>query len=118
MSYKKQQIILQIVTSALQRCRVKASGRGPTSSAKWTRYPHHGHSAHIHSQKKQQTNQKTDTKKPRAMWTYALGMLTGQANIDPYDREDSWDQATRIFKVTSLRSAIRCFFLENKEHVL
>lgn len=35
-----------------------------------------------------------------------------------YVREDSWDQATRIFKVTSLRSAIRCFFLENKEHVL
>lgn len=64
-------------------------------------------------QTKKQTN-----KKKRAMWTYALGMLTGQANIDPYDREDSWDQATRILKVTSLRSAIRCFLLENKEHVL
>lgn len=52
------------------------------------------------------------------MWTSALGMLTGQANIDPYHREDSWDQATRILKVTSLRSATRCCFLEKKEQVL
>lgn len=118
MSYKKQQIILQIVTSALQRCRVKASGRGPTSSAKWTQYPHHGHSAQIHSQKNNKQTKKQTNKKKRAMWTYALGMLTGQANVDPYDREDSWDQATRIVKVTSLRSAVRCFLLENKEHVL
>lgn len=62
MSYKKQQIILRIVTSALQRCRVKASGKGPTSSAKWTQYPHHGHSAQIHSQKKKnKPNKKTNT---------------------------------------------------------
>lgn len=34
--------------------------------------------------KKKTTNKSKNrqTKKPRAMWTYALGMLTGQANID------------------------------------
>lgn len=79
MSYKKQQIILQIVTSALQRCRVKASGRGPTSSAKWTQYPHHGHSAQIHSQKKQQTNQKTDKQKnPEPCEPMLLGCSPGK----------------------------------------
>lgn len=84
MSYKKQQIILQIVTSALQRCRVKASGRGPTSSAKWTRYPHRGHSAQIHSQKKQQTNQKTDRQKnPEPCESMLLGCSPGKQTQTP-----------------------------------
>lgn len=84
MSYKKQQIILQIVTSALQRCRVKASGRGPTSSAKWTRYPHRGHSAQIHSQKKTTNKPKNrQTKNPEPCEPMLLGRSPGKQTQTP-----------------------------------